>query len=159
MSGMRTRWFAAAVALAVAVVAAAVGYLVLRDDDEDPQAAYCEAVEAERADLSEALAGGESTGLIAALPHFEALAAEAPRDLEDEWEIVVEVVTDLRDALDEAGVDPASYDPKKPPADLDPDDRDAIAAAADALASRRTTEAFAGVQQHSRDVCRTPLTL
>ncbi len=155
---MKVRWFAAAVA--VAVVAAVIGYLVVRDDDEDPREAYCEVVEAERVGLSEALArGGESTGLIAALPHFEVLAAEAPRDLEDEWETVIEAVTELRDALDQAGVDAASYDPKKPPADLDPDDRDAIEAAADALASRRTTEAFAGVQQHSRDVCRTPLTL
>lgn len=154
---MKIRWLAAAVAVAAA--AAVIGYLVVRDDDEDPHEAYCEAVEAERAGLSEALAGGESTGLMAALPHFEALAAEAPRDLEDEWEIVIEAVTELRDALDRAGVDAASYDAKKPPADLDPDDRDAIDAAADALASRRTTEALAGVQQHSRDVCRTPLTL
>ncbi len=155
---MRLRWLA--VLAVLAVVAGVVWYAVGRgEDDEDPYAAYCDAVEAERADLSEALAEGESTGLIAALPSFERLAAEAPRDLVDEWETVIDAVTELRDALEDAGVDAASYDPKRPPAGLDPADRDAIEAAADSLASPATTEAFAGVQQHARDVCRTPLSL
>ncbi len=65
----------------------------------------------------------------------------------------------LRDALDDAGVDPSTYDPKKPPTGVTEEQRAAIAAAATALASRETQQAFESVQQEVRDVCGTPLSM
>ena len=121
---------------------------------------YCDEVLAQQTRIGEALeAGGDTTGLIAALPSFEALAAKAPDDISDDWDIVLERIHDLVDALDEAGVDPDSYDRKHPPAGLDKDQKDAIDAAAVALVSTTTGQAMSSVQQQARDVCKTPLLL
>jgi hypothetical protein len=152
----------------VAGAAAAVALLVLAGcGSDEPEAyqvperfrAYCAEVEAQQAAISEALGEGGSTGLIRALPSFEALEAEAPDDIADDWAVVVGRSRDLVDALEEAGVDPATYDREQPPAGLTPDERDAIDAAASALVSPTTGNAMAAVQQHSRDVCKAPLAL
>lgn len=135
-------------------------------DDDDPYAIpdrfqdYCDEVEAQQVPLGEALhEGGRASGLIGALPQFEALAAKAPDDVADDWEIVIDRVNDLVDALDAAGVDPDTYDRKHPPAGLDEQDKESIDAAAKALVSATTSHAMSSVQQHARDVCKTPLTL
>jgi hypothetical protein len=135
-------------------------------DDDDPYAIperfqdYCDEVEARQVQISDALAsGGQASGLIQALPSFEALAAKSPDDIADDWEIVVERIHDLVDALDAAGVDPDSYDRRHPPAGLDPEEKAAIDAAASALVSVTTSRAMSGVQQQARDVCKTRLAL
>ncbi|WP_183094967.1 hypothetical protein [Nocardioides stalactiti] len=151
-------------------VAAGAALLVLLTGcgggDDDPYAVperfedYCEEVEAQQVLISDALsAGGDTSGLIKALPSFEALAAKSPDDIAEEWETVVDRIHDLVAALDAAGVDPDTYDRKDPPAGLDPDAKDDIDAAATALVSATTASAIADVQQHARDVCKTPLTL
>ena len=147
--------------LAVAVAALALtGVLVLdRGEDDDPFDSYCSAVEEHRSELGSALNAGKETGLLRALPAFEDLAAKAPEDIRDEWRIVVDRVRELQAALDSAGVDAASYDFAKPPADLAADDRSAIEAAATRLGSADTAAALAGVEQQARDVCKSPLSL
>lgn len=146
--------------VAVLVAAAVVGLVLLREvGSEEPFADYCAEVEERRGDIGAALAAGETTGLIRALPSFEALAEKAPDDIRDEWRTVVTSVRDLRDALDEAGVDAASYDPQKPPADIGAEQREAIRAAALRLGSADTARALAGVEQQARDVCKSPLSL
>lgn len=145
----------------VAVVALALtGVLLLRDnDDESPFDAYCSAVEEHRSEIGSALNAGEETGLLRALPAFEDLAAEAPDDIRDEWRIVIDRITALQAALDAAGVDAASYDFEKPPADLAAADRKAIETAATRLGAADTAAALTGVEQQARDVCKTPLSL
>ena len=128
-------------------------------DDEDPFASYCKEVEDQRPALSEDLAGGGSTGLIEALPEFERLAAKAPEDIRDEWDTVTSRIDDLITALEDADVDPATYDRKRPPAGLTEQEKDAIDAAAEALVTPEMSSALNGVEQQSRDVCKTPLTL
>ncbi len=66
---------------------------------------------------------------------------------------------DLEQALDDAGVDPATYDPKNPPQDLGDDDVAAIADAADRVGSPETQRALQGLEQQALDVCQTPLSL
>lgn len=148
-----------AVVVVVAVVASVGAWLLREADSDDPFAAYCSEVEDRRGELGVALAAGPRLGLIRALPIFEQLADKAPEDLQDEWATVLATVTEVRDTFADAGVDPATYDPEKPPKDLSAADRDAIEAAAVRLASGETKLAFAGVSQHSRDVCKTPLSL
>ncbi len=146
--------------VAVLVLAAGLTVWWLRGGGEDdPFADYCAEVEDRQAALTDALAGGERTALLAALPSFRALAEKAPDDLTDEWAVVVDRIEDLRAALDAAGVDAASYDRKHPPKDVSKDEQDAIAAAAAALVARPMQSALAGVEQQARDVCRTPLYL
>lgn len=126
---------------------------------EDPYESYCDEVEAQQADLSEAVAGGGPTALIRALPIFEELEAKAPRDIRDEWSLLVGRIQELVDALDDAGIDPASYDRGEPPSGVSEDEQARIETAARELAAATTVEALAGVEQQARDVCQTPLTL
>ncbi|MEV7431268.1 MULTISPECIES: hypothetical protein [unclassified Nocardioides] len=157
---MRTRPRRTTVSL-VPLVAALLGSLLLplTACSQDPFEAYCDEVLAQREDLSEAVADGGPGALVAALPHLEALEEEAPRDIRDEWDLVVGRVGELRDALEDAGVDPASYDREDRSTDVSAAQRARIDAAARELAARPTVEALAGVQQQARDVCGTPLTL
>lgn len=127
--------------------------------EDDPFETYCAEVKAQQAALSDDLAGSETTGLIDALPEFEQLAAKSPDDLQDEWDTVTSRIGALVAALENAGVDPATYDRRKPPQGVTDDERAAIDAAARAMATPETARALDGVEQHARDVCKTPLAL
>ena len=139
----------AALALTLALAAAC------SDADSD----YCEAVEERQKELTEVLAPGGPTALLEALPIFEDLAAEAPVDIRDEWDTVIDALEGLKDALEDAGVDPKSYDAESPPSGLSTEERDRIAAAARDVADPKTVAALSGVDQQARDVCKTPLSL
>ena len=107
--------------------------------------------------LSDRLADRSPTALLEAQPIFRDLAAEAPSDIADDWDVLLDAIDGLDEALADAGVDPASYDPAKPPSDLTDEQRAAIERAAAELLNPRTQEAVAAVDQQARDVCRTPL--
>lgn len=142
-----------ALLVAGAVLAAAAGC------GGDPQEQYCDTLGSQQAELSDVLGGGGNDALIRALPIFHDLDDDAPSDLHDEWSTVIDAVERLRDALDDAGADPATYDRAEPPPGVSQGDRDAIDAAARGLSDPTTVSAFEGVQQQARDVCGTPLTL
>lgn len=161
-----------AVVLATAVVVACVLLLVGNGGDQaspgqtaaTPSVAprfedYCAAVEDRRDEIGAAVAAGPETGLLRALPSFEALQDKAPEDIRDEWAVVTGRIRALRDAFAAAGVDPESYDRKKPPASVSAKDRAAIETAAVRLGSEETRAALASVDQQARDVCHTPLSL
>lgn len=144
---------------ATALAAALLGGCGLTGDD-DPFAAYCEEVTEQQQPLGEVLAdGGGSTGFLDALPAFRDLAAEAPRDIRDEWGIVIDRIEGLQRAVERAGVDPESYRRTDLPEGVSKADRARIDAAAEALTAPDSRDAFAGVAQHARDVCHTPLYL
>ena len=103
------------------------------------------------------LGDGSPDALLKALPIFRDLADEAPEDLRDEWKTVIDAVAGLQQALEDAGVDPATYDRDHPPEGLSQADQDAIDAAAGRLTSEETVTAFNGVDQQAKDVCGTPL--
>lgn len=148
---MTVRRGAAALAIAALLPLTACG--------GDPQEDYCAAVQEHQAELSDITADGGPEALLDALDVFRALQDEAPGDIADEWQQVVDRLEALEDALDAAGVDPSTYDSADPPADLDPNDRSAIEGAARELVSEETASAFEGLQQQARDVCKTPLSL
>ena len=127
--------------------------------EDEPFADYCEEVKSQQKPLTEAAAQQDTLGLIAALPSFEALQAKSPDDLTDEWAVVTKRIQVLVDALEEADVDPATYDREEPPEGLSEEDRAAIDAAARELASPAMVVALEGVQQQARDVCKTALSL
>lgn len=120
---------------------------------------YCDAVRANQARLTD-VTGSEGPGaLLAALPVFRDLAAEAPDDIADDWQAFLGPLEDLDSALRDAGVDPATYDGgKKLPGLTDAQRRDVQDAAA-RLLTPQVTAAFDSVQQQAKDVCHTPLSL
>ena len=120
---------------------------------------YCEAVQEHQRELTDITSQGGPTALLDALDIYRDLREQAPSDLQDEWQQVVESIEALDEALTTAGVDAASYDPEKPPEGVTEEQQRAIARAADLVGSRETQEALQGVEQQARDVCKTPLTL
>jgi hypothetical protein len=123
------------------------------------QERYCEAVEENQAELSEIATQGGQAALLDALDIYRALREDAPRDITDEWDQVIRSIEGLEQALADAGVDAASYNPKKPPEGVTEEQQEAIALAASEVGSTDTRDALAGVEQQARDVCKTPLTL
>jgi hypothetical protein len=123
----------------------------------DQKEQYCDAVKSHQQELGEELGGGGPDALLKALPVFRDLADEAPDDIRDEWRTVIDALEGLRDALDDAGVDPATYDRDQPPPGLTPEQKDAIDGAARRLTSDATVAAFNAVDQQAKDVCGTPL--
>ncbi len=112
-----------------------------------------------QAELGELLAEAGPDALLKALPTFRELQDEAPSDIGDEWQQVVRSLEALEQAQEDAGVDPATYDPKHPPEGVSDDQVAAIASAADQVGSAETQEALKGLEQQALDVCQTPLSL
>ena len=120
---------------------------------------YCGAVKDHQTELSDIVGSGDPDALLEALDIFRDLQGKAPGDITDEWQQVVTSIEGLQKALEDAGVDPTTYDRDKPPAGLSADDRAKIDAAAKALGSGTTLRALQDLDQQARDVCKTPLTL
>lgn len=123
----------------------------------DPQAAYCDAVEEHQTELSDIAASEDPGALFDALDIYDDLHDAAPRDIADDWVAVIGPLRELEEVLSGNGVDPSSYAADEPPADLDDEGREAIEAAARTVGSERTVTAMAAVEQHALDVCGTPL--
>ena len=123
----------------------------------DAKEEYCDEVRSHQRELGDVLGGGGPDALLRALPAFHDLADKAPDDIADEWRTVIDALEGLQDALDDAGVDPQSYDRDHPPEGLTPEQRDAIDAAARRLTSDNTVVALNAVDQQAKDVCGTPL--
>jgi hypothetical protein len=138
------------------VAALLLPFLAACGSDQDE---YCDAVESHQQELSDIVGSGDPDALLKALDVLEELQDKAPGDITDEWQQVVSRIEALRDALDAAGVDPATYDRDKPPTDLGAEDQAAIDAAAKQLGSGTTLRALQDLDQQARDVCKTPLTL
>ena len=66
----------------------------------DPQADYCAAVEEHQADLSDVAASDDAGAVFDALDDYEELAEQAPRDIADDWSVVVGPLRTLEEALD-----------------------------------------------------------
>lgn len=137
-----------------AVLAAALLPLAGCASDQEK---YCDAVEEHQAELTDITSQGGPGALLEALPIYRDLSDRAPSDIRDEWDQVITSLEALQSALDDAGVTPEDYDPKDK--GIPQADRDAIAAAADDLASTETARALAAVEQQARDVCHTPMVL
>lgn len=120
---------------------------------------YCDAVADHQQELSDIVGSGDPDALIQALGVFRDLQDQAPDDITDEWQQVVDRIEALQGALEDAGVDPKTYDRDHPPSGLSDDQAAAIDAAAKDLGSGTTLRALQDLDQQARDVCKTPLTL
>lgn len=141
----------------VAAVAAAVLLLPLLAGCGSES--YCDAVKAHQAGLGSIAQGGGQTALLQALPMFEDLRGRAPDDVAHDWQLLVTRIAALQTALADAHVDPATYDPKHPPAGMTDEQRTAVRTAAAGIAAADTQQALSDLQQEVLDVCQTPLEL
>ena len=120
---------------------------------------YCDAVRSHQVELGRISDEGGPDAVLRELPTMQELAKDAPTDIKDEWQTVITAVQALDQAFDDAGVDPASYDVKHPPADLSDADRQKIESAAQELSSESVTTATSGIEQEALDICKTPIGL
>src|SRR3712207_2409517 len=81
----------------------------------DQKEKYCDAVKEHQQELGKILGSGTPDALLNALPIFHDLADQAPTDIKDEWRTVIDALERLQRALEDAGVDPATYDRDHPP--------------------------------------------
>jgi len=123
----------------------------------DQKEKYCDAVQDHQQELGDILGDDAPDALLRALPIFRDLADKAPQDIKDEWRTVIDALERLQDALDDAGVDPATYDREHPPDGVSEAEREAIDAAARGLTADETADAFGAVDQQVKDVCGIPL--
>jgi len=140
---------------AVAVVVLLLGLVSAGCSDQKEQ--YCDAVKDHQQELGGLRGDGGPGALLEALPIFRDLADEAPDDIRDDWRTVIAALDGLDQALDAAGVDPATYDRDDPPDGVSQADQDKIDAAARELTNDQTVQALNSVQQQALDVCGTPL--
>ena len=131
--------------------------LALTGCSGDPQEDYCEAVTDHQEELTDVAASEDSGALFDALDTYDDLREQAPRDIADDWDSVIDPLRALEQALEDHGVDPSSYTADEPPADLDDEGREEIEAAARDVGSEQTVTAMAAVEQHALDVCGEPL--
>lgn len=131
--------------------------LVLAGCSDDPQADYCDTVSEHQEALTEIAASEDAGALFGALDTYDELREEAPRDIADDWDAVIDPLRELEQVLADHGVDASSYAADEPPADLDDESRREIEAAAREVGSEQTVTAMAAVEQHALDVCGTPL--
>lgn len=141
-------------ALTVALALAVVGLTGCGGDETSD---YCESVKQHQRELSDIAASTQRGAIFDALDAYRDLQALAPRDLRDEWSQVIARLEALESALDEAGVEPATYDPKTTLTALPADQRAAIQGAARDLGDQATLAAMAGIEQQALDVCKMPL--
>lgn len=116
--------------------------------------AYCHALEADRKAFADMLAANSPTALVQQVPMLSGLAAKAPTDLTDEWQVFLGAVTDLKQALDRAGVAPSAFSDGKAPKGVTAAQDKAIRQAASTLSSPDTVAAAQGIEQEARDVCK-----
>ncbi len=145
------------VAPVVALAGLVLALTACSDSPEDVRADYCDEVADRQVELTELMAEEGPDTLLRAVPVLRDLADGAPRDIQDEWDRLLGALGGLDEALDAAGVDASTYDAKRPPAGVTDEQQQAIARAADELATQETVAAWEGVKQHAKDVCTTPL--
>ena len=105
---------------------------------EEVRTDYCEAVAEQQRGAERAARRPLAHALLEALPIFRDLAAEAPSDIADDWDVLLDALDGLDEALADADVDPAAYDAAKPPSDLTDEQRASIERAAAELLNPRT---------------------
>lgn len=124
-----------------------------------PGEEYCAVLSDRRAEFGELAASEDPAALLRAVPLLEDVRAVAPSDLKDEWQVFVNAVRGLRDALARAGVDPGDVADGRLPDRLDAAQRRDVTGAADLLASAEVRSAAQGIEDQARDVCKVDLGL
>lgn len=123
----------------------------------DPIEDYCHTLKDHRKELNQLVEADTQFGLITHRAMLEDLAAQAPDDLADEWQVFLRAVRGLDRAVEASGHRPAEFKAGAFPDGVSESDQAAVKAAADRLASPETLAAASGIDQQARDVCKVNL--
>lgn len=134
----------------------AMGVTGCDKSDDDVRTDYCNQVETDADEISRTVAEKGSAAFVEVLPTLEGLARKSPGDVRDEWQVFLNALRGLRDALEATGVKPEEVTGTLP-AGLSVADRKRIQGAASVLAGDDVRIATQQVEQHALDVCHTPL--
>lgn len=132
------------------------GLSACQQSAEDERAEYCDQVEADSAELTRISDEGGAGGFLEAMPTLEGLSEKSPSDLKDEWQMFLNGLGVLEDAVDRAGLEPDQLDDPLPKS-LARADRQRLNKAANFLQDPRVVRAAQGIEQHALDVCGTPI--
>jgi len=120
---------------------------------------YCGAFE-DTATEFQGLGTGDFSQAGAAFDAFDDLAAEAPDEVSDDWEVFTGQISAFQDALDEAGIDLSDLDEiadqveqQTIPEGIDPDALEDIGVAVQALRTAEFTTASTNIRAHAEDEC------
>lgn len=126
---------------------------------KDAQDRYCDALKADQSRLADVINSTRDDALVQGLPLLRSLAAEAPDDLTDEWQTLVNAVAGLKQALDKAGLTATQLAKGEGLDTLDAAQKADLTGAASRLASQEVLDAASGIEQQGRDVCKVNLGL
>ncbi len=153
-----------AAGLAVGLLAAGAG---CSESEDDRRRAYCDQVAQDADGITRAVDEGGPGAFLEVLPTLEGLSEKSPSDLKDEWQILLDALHGLDEALDATGLDPADLDGADLdgadqgggglPRDLPRADRRRVRGAASVLAAPEVVAATRGIEQHALDICKQPL--
>lgn len=145
------RWMQRAARLALA--GATLIALATTSSCGDPNQAYCDTLNQDRAKLADMTSSQSPSALIDALPTLRALGKQAPGDIAAQWQTLISAIDALNKALAAAGVKPADF--QQDQTNLTDVQKQAIADAANGLSSAETSAATNAIDQQARDVCKT----
>lgn len=114
---------------------------------------YCDAVRSDQARLGDMINSSRIDSLLRGLPLLRELSAQAPDDLTDEWQALVNAVAGLGDALKTAGLGAGEFQGGRLPDSVQGQQRRDVVAAADTLASADVLSAAKGIEDQAQDVC------
>lgn len=124
--------------------------------EDDQRTDYCDQVKTDADTITRAVDEKGAAAFFDVLPTLEGLAEKAPGDVRDEWQVLLNALRGMRDALEDTGVEPDQVNGKLP-AGLPAEDKRRIRGAASVLAGQDVLVATQGIEQHALDVCHTPL--
>lgn len=154
MTARRTPALVGAAVLAASLVLGPAG---CSESDDERRDAYCDAVREDAKEVGRTVSEGGAGAFLEVLPTLEDLAEQAPSDLKDEWQTLVNALDGLKSALEETGVSPDDITGGNLPKDLSREDRRTVRGAASVLSSEEVVTATQGIEQHALDICKQPL--
>ena len=124
---------------------------------------YCSALRDDKARLTSLAAESAKPGanggkaLVQTVDVLAGLADQAPDDIQDEWDTLVQALRGLSDAIRESGADPGDFASGATPDGVSAGQLDAVQQAARELQDLRVQQAGTSIEQHARDVCKVDL--
>lgn len=122
--------------------------------------AYCDSL-TEADEVFGQIGAGDVQGMDKAFDRLQELAGDAPSEIEDAWKVVDGAITEVRSALDDAGIsfeDLANIKPGELPEGLDQEKLAALAADMQAMGTKEFAEATATIEEHAKTECDIDLT-